>query len=217
VLNGDELDITGGRDNDDIEVRTSSHQKIVVLASGKQIGSFDAASIHTINVQSFAGNDEIDISSAIKIKTILDGGAGNDQIQGGGGANVLLGNTGNDFLFGGSNRDVLIGGDGKDLLVGQGSGDILIGGSTSHDANSAELLQILAEWTSADSYATRIDKLRNGTGGLPALNSTTVVDDGVTDFLFGGAGQDWFFKGTHDFADAFTASFLPPGIREQVG
>jgi Ca2+-binding RTX toxin-like protein len=188
-----------------------------VNADDKQIGSFDAASVHTINVQGFAGNDDIEVSSAIKIKTIIDGGAGNDQIQGGGGPNVLLGNTGNDFIFGGSNRDILIGGDGKDQLFGRGSGDILIGGQTTHDSNSAELLAILAEWTSSDSYATRIDKLRNGTGGLPALNSTTVLDDGVADHLFGGFGQDWFFKGPHDVADALTASFLPTSIREQVG
>ena len=217
VLNGDELDVTGGRDADDIDVRLGAHQRIVVEAGDKQIGSFDAASIHTINVQGFAGNDQIEVSSAIKIKTIIDGGAGNDQIQGGGGPNVLLGNTGNDFIFGGSNRDVLIGGDGKDQLFGRGSGDILIGGQTTHDSNSAELLAILAEWTSSDSYATRVDKLRNGTGGLPALNSTTVLDDGVADHLFGGFGQDWFFKGPHDVADALTASFLPAGIREQVG
>jgi uncharacterized protein (TIGR03118 family) len=216
VLNGDELDITGGRDRDDIDVRLGAHKKIVVEAGDKQIGSFDLASVNTIHVQGFAGNDSIEVSSAIKIKTILDGGADNDSIFGGGGPDVLLGGPGNDFLHAGTGRDLLIGGTGKDFLFGNGNSDILIGGETTHDGNSADLLAILAEWNSSDSYATRIDKLTNGTGGLPALNSSTVIDDGVADGLFGGPGQDWFFKGPHDIADALTASFLPPGIREQV-
>jgi Ca2+-binding RTX toxin-like protein len=167
-------------------------------------------------VQGFAGNDQIQVSSAIKVKTILDGGAGNDTVFGGGGPDVLLGGTGNDLLHAGNGRDLLIGGDGKDALFGNGNSDILIGGSTSHDDNNTDLLAILAEWNSSDSYAMRISKLRNGTGGLPALNSTTVLDDGVVDILLGGPGQDWFFKGPHDIADALSASFLPPGIREQV-
>jgi Ca2+-binding RTX toxin-like protein len=129
---------------------------------------------------------------------------------------VLLGGPGDDFLFGGLSRDILIGGTGKDKLFGNGTSDILIGGETTHDGSAAELLQILAEWTSGDSYATRIDKLRNGTGGLSALNSTTVLDDGVADSLFGGAGQDWFFKGPHDITDALTSNLLPSSIREQV-
>jgi Ca2+-binding RTX toxin-like protein len=153
---------------------------------------------------------------AAKIKTILDGGAGNDEIYGGGGSNVILGGTGNDLLSAGNARDILIGGDGKDRLFGGGGGDILIGGSTTHDSNNVDLLAIVAEWTSADSYATRINKLRNGTGGMPALNSSTVIDDGLKDSLFGGPGQDWFFKGPKDIADALTASFLPSNIREVV-
>jgi Ca2+-binding RTX toxin-like protein len=216
VLIGHELNITGGRDRDDIQVRLGAHRRIIVEAGNKQIGSFDAASVNLIHVQGFAGNDSIQVSPAIKIKTILDGGAGNDSVRAGGGPGVVLGGSGDDSLFGGPGRELLIGGTGKDTLHGNAGSDILIGGETTHDGSTADLLAILAEWNSSDSYATRIDKLTNGTGGLPALNSTTVIDDGVTDHLFGGPGQDWFFKGAHDITDALTASFLPSNIREQV-
>ena len=70
----------------------------------------------------------------------------------------------------------------------------MIGGATTHDTNMAALLQILAEWTSSDSFSVRMDKLTNGTGGLPALNATTVVDDGVLDHLLGGPGNNWIFS-----------------------
>jgi len=117
-------------------------------------------------------------------KTILDGGADNDTLIGGGGANILLGGLGNDWLHGG-NRDE----------------DILIGGTTTHDDNSAALLQILAAWTSTtESFNMRMDKIHNGTGGLPKLDDTTVMNDGVRDWLFGGPSQDWIFKNANDFS-----------------
>src|SRR5262249_24475227 len=89
-------------------------------------------------------------------------------------------------------------GDGSDHLRGRSGDDLLIAGRTTHDDNDAELLQILNEWSSIDSYVTRIDKLRNGTGGLPKLDASTVTDDGVRDGLAGGSGVDWFFAGIDD-------------------
>jgi Ca2+-binding RTX toxin-like protein len=99
---------------------------------------------------------------------------------------------------GGDGRDILIGGDGSDHLRGGADDDLLIGGATVWDNDLAALLQILTEWTSTDSYTARIDKLRNGTGGLPKLNATTVIDDGAADTLHGNQGLDWFFSGAGD-------------------
>jgi hypothetical protein len=47
--------------------------------------------------------------------------------------------------------------------------------------------------------------IRAGTGGVPALNSTTVIDDGVRDDLFSGFGPDWLFVGTNDHTHGHTA------------
>jgi RTX calcium-binding nonapeptide repeat (4 copies) len=97
---------------------------------------------------------------------------------------------------GSGRRDILIGGAGLDRLRGGSDDDLLIGGTTAHDNNIAALLQILAEWTSTDDYATRTDKLRNGTGGLPKLDTTTVLDRGR--HPVGNQGLDWFFTGLGD-------------------
>src|SRR5204862_1347204 len=113
-----------------------------------------------------AGNDLIVVNPRIHLMTILSGGAGSDLLRGGQGNNILLGGTGNDTLFGNRGRDLLIGGEGRDLLRGESNDDLLIGGSTSYDDNDSSLLQILAAWTSTDSYNTRVDKLRNGIGGV---------------------------------------------------
>ena len=95
----------------------------------------------------------------------------------------------------GSGRNLLIGGLGADTLHAGSAGDILIGGYTAYDSNVTALASIMAEWDSADSYTTRVNKLTNGGGlnGSYVLNSTTVHDDNTTDVLYGGSGLDWFF------------------------
>ena len=146
-LNGDELDITAAA------IATTSRcgspaQKIVVEAGGQQIGAFAASAVSTIHVQGFAGNDSIEVSSAIKIKTILDGGAGKDSIL------AAAGPTSSSAARAtipvrrlrprpADRRHR------KDSLFGDGNSDILIGGETTHDGNAAALLAILAEWNSA--------------------------------------------------------------------
>ena len=199
VLTGDVLSITGGPDGDNIQLRLKRPtNQIIVQSDGTQIGSFDAAAVGTIEIQGFGGDDHIDIGPKITATTIIDGGAGNDKIMGGDGPNILLGGPGNDMLFAGAGRDILIGGDGRDEMHGFSGDDILIGGSTAYDSNDAALLQIMAEWNSADSFNTRVSKLSAGTGGLPILDSTTVFDDGVVDHLVGGPGLDWYFAGAGD-------------------
>jgi uncharacterized protein (TIGR03118 family) len=199
TLSNGTLVVTGSRDNDQVMVKLAKgDQQVVVRAGGKTVGTFNLADVGTIEFNGMAGNDRIQIANQLGVTAVLNGGAGNDMLIGGGGNNVLVGGTGNDKLFGQSGRDLLIGGDGLDRLLGRGNDDILIGGSTAHDGNTSELLQILDEWTSTDSYTTRVNNLRAGTGGLPALNGTNVADDGLRDFLLGGAGLDWFFAGLQD-------------------
>jgi uncharacterized protein (TIGR03118 family) len=206
--NGD-LIITGSRDNDKIQVKLSKQdQQVVVTAGGKTIQTFDLAAVGTIQFDGLAGNDRIQVSNHITVATVLIGGAGNDMLIGGAGDNVLVGGTGNDQLFGQGGADVLIGGDGRDLLQGRAGDDLLIGGSTTFDADPGSLLQILGEWTSTDPYATRVDKLRNGTGGPPKLDPTTVTDDLLKDLLMGGMGLDWFFAGTGDLTPGKVAAEL---------
>jgi uncharacterized protein (TIGR03118 family) len=189
---GDDLTITGSPGDDRVFVLSDrSGTKINVVAGGQQIGQFDATSVGTIHFNGFAGNDVFVVSPDVTATVIANGGAGDDQLYGGGGSNVMVGGTGNDLLVGGAGRDVLIGGDGMDRLFGVGNDDLLVGGSTASDGNEAALLQVLGVWTGSGSYATRVAALKAGTGA-PALNSTTVTDDGVADLIVGGQGLDFF-------------------------
>jgi uncharacterized protein (TIGR03118 family) len=198
-LVGDVLTITGSRDDDQVTVGLRRFgTRIEVRSGGDRIGEFDRADVGSIRFNGFAGDDVFLVSPLIRIPTLLDGGAGNDLVTGGSGNNILLGGLGSDFLVGLGGRDILIGGDGRDVLLGGGGDDLLIGGSTVHDSNAAALIQIQGEWTSPGSYNTRVARLRGGDGGLPKLDSSTVIDDGVRDDLIGFSGLDWFFAADPD-------------------
>ncbi len=76
-----------------------------------------------------AGDDIVDFSAHgpggvafSKDYAVVDGGDGNDQIIGGGGAEFLFGGAGSDFIIGGGDRDEIMGGAGDDILYGDDFG-----------------------------------------------------------------------------------------------
>ena len=164
-----------------------------------------------------SGNDSLTGNAA---NNLLSGGAGNDTLMGGLGADtldggadndVLDGEAGTDSLSGGTGRDLLIGGVGIDILSGGADEDILIGGTASLSGNSVALTAIMAEWTSANTYVTRIANLLNGGGanGSTKLNASTVQNDAnAADTLNGSLAIpnntdiDWFFQSAGDVLDA---------------
>jgi hypothetical protein len=158
------------------------------------------------------------------------GGVSNIQnVHGGNHGNTLKGNSQGNILIGGLGTNTITGGSGMSILIlnkgsgtvtgGSSAGDILIGDSTNYDtmtaANEKALMGILAEWQSADSYATRFHDINTGSGG--GLNGTaklnwalTVKDDAAPDAAVTltaktTSGLDWFFADTNDTKNNFTA------------
>jgi hypothetical protein len=137
-------------------------------------------------------------------------GTGSDHISAAGSAanNVLSGHGTNEVLTGGQGRDLLIGGTGASTLNAGVGDEILIGGSTNYDIGSnagmtydkqlKALDAVMAEWGSADPYATRLSALAG------YLNTSTVHDNSangqpLSDQLLGNASaNDWFFAGLND-------------------
>lgn len=163
------------------------------------------------NGDSLDGGDGNDKLLGLAGNDTLSGGIGKDTLDGGADHDVLDGQADADSLIGNTGRDLLIGGAALDTIAGGADEDILIGGTTSHSGNSASLAAIMAEWTSANTYAIRIANLLNGGGanGSTALNATTVQNDANTaDKLNGSAAApnntdlDWFFQSTGDVLDA---------------
>jgi hypothetical protein len=158
-----------------------------------------------------AGNDIIKtapmsingVLTYVSVPVMFFAGNGNDvlNVMGSSANNVVVGGGGTDRLIGGQGRDILIGGAGQATLQAGSGGDILIGGTTAYDNNAAALASVLAEWSSADDYATRIARISGSmSGGLNTvlLNSSTVHTNGQANNLLGGAGLDWYFAGVLD-------------------
>ncbi len=111
----------------------------------------------------------------------VQGGAGNDQIFGGGGDDTLDGGTGNDTLTGGSGndqldgeagRDTVYGGDGDDTLNYAVGGDELYGGAGDDNVRGG--------FTAGADDAT----LYGGDG------NDNLITYGANDTIYGGAGDD---------------------------
>jgi hypothetical protein len=200
--------VGGTAANDTISIGSGTAAGSLTLTMNNvKYGSFNPPAgglFSRVVVYGLAGNDTITVASSVYVSAWLYGGDGSDKLTGGSGNDVLVGGAGNDTLTGGGGRDLLIGGDGSDNLTGSGDtqDDILIAGTTSFDASTAALNAIMAEWTSAHDYTTRVKNLTNGTGSSDRLNGNyflqlgqTVFNDAYTDTL-NYSGQDWLFYDT---------------------
>jgi Ca2+-binding RTX toxin-like protein len=187
------LTILGSDTAGDVVTISRLLNNIVVVSTISGLKSFAVSAVNEIRVDTRGGNDIVATLPNVTKPMAIDGGAGNDVLTGGGGANkitggvgndllygadgadVILGGDGNDLLFGGAGRDLLIGGDGADTILGNSDEDILVAGMTDFDADAAALAGIMAEWTSSRSYAQRTANIGGtGTGSSFAarLNAT---------------------------------------------
>lgn len=76
-----------------------------------------------------AGAAGMNASDTLNRGAFMLGGAGNDSLSGGAGADLIVGNAGDDNLQGGAGSDILIGGLGTDTLDGGAGNDSLLGGA----------------------------------------------------------------------------------------
>src|SRR6266853_2384009 len=126
-----------GDDGDNVIV-TSRDAAGQILVNGGAVpingGQATVANTATIQVFGNGGNDTIslDESNGALPAAQLFGGAGNDVLTGGSGADQLFGGAGNDTLLGKGGNDLLFGGDGNDTLIG-GTGDDQVFGEAGND------------------------------------------------------------------------------------
>ena len=145
--------------------------------------------VRRILVFAHGGNDRVTIDDDVEFTTEVWGGAGDDDIKGGSGNDILMGEAGDDNLWGGDGRDIVIGGTGADRIHGDAHDDILIAGFTAFEAEFNQwapseflpttrltlnqqrtaLEAIMAEWASSRTYTERRNNIR-GAGAGTRLN-----------------------------------------------
>jgi Ca2+-binding RTX toxin-like protein len=204
------LQVVGTIGPDQVTINQQGNGQVKVqadfLSEGKR--TLPLAGLDIIQVVTLAGDDHVSVAGSVDLPAVLDGGDGDDHLNGSNAGGIIIGGRGNDFLQGGNARDIVIGGAGADRLVSNGGDDILIGGFTAYDsgadddklANDLALLRLLEEWSSGRSYAERVANLRDGSGpllggtGLRLQKGTTVFDDPDGDAMTSSSGVDWFFS-----------------------
>src|SRR5499426_290306 len=133
------LSVFGDNLDDTIVMSRDAAGQILINGGAVPIAGGQATVANTATIQVFGqgGNDTItlDESNGALPSAQLFGGAGNDVLTGGSGADLLFGGAGNDtlfgkggndLLFGGAGNDTLIGGDGDDQVFGEGGNDRMI-------------------------------------------------------------------------------------------
>ncbi len=126
------------------------------------------------------GNDEYDNTETQIVSDYVDGGAGNDSIWGGDGADMLIGGDGSDRLSGERGADTLDGGSGTDALNGQDGNDLLDGGAGLDSVSGGNGDDVLI-WRGADAQfagGAGTDTLRVASGDL-ALGSLAGIATGI--------------------------------------
>jgi Ca2+-binding RTX toxin-like protein len=125
-----------------------NEHRALVQRNGFTLGNFDIDDFTAIRVDAGDGNDRVRVYSqaerlpddglgvpegiAKQVLLEINGGAGNDTLEGTGGDDTLFGGRGNDLIYGGSGNDIVSGGHGNDKLDG-GDGDDIITGSYGND------------------------------------------------------------------------------------
>jgi Ca2+-binding RTX toxin-like protein len=168
-----------------------------------------------VTVRTGIGNDSIVVKADLKVPTKLEGGPGNDNIYGGGGADeiwgacsnpavvcaglsdTLRGGAGNDTLHGGNTtpnngapNDTLYGGEGDDRLDGGIGSDQLYGGNGRDLADySSRTLGVVVtlDDTANDGYPGEADYVRSDVEGA--------IGGSVKDMFVGNDGTNWFQGG----------------------
>jgi Ca2+-binding RTX toxin-like protein len=125
----------------DAFVLSLSDDEVSVVANGAPAQLFDKAEVRLIRVHGRGGDDTVTIdetNGALGERVEIDGGAGNDilngsagaeRITGGEGDDQINGNGGSDWINGAAGDDVITAGNGRDVIYGgPGNDDVTAGG-----------------------------------------------------------------------------------------
>ncbi len=131
LVNGT-LNIVGDDSDDVIKIIRDSDTGLVHLFMNyEDLGLFSVT--NGMQIEGGAGDDRILIWSDVAAPATINGGAGDDILKGGKGADVIHGGDGNDTLVGRSGNDMLFGDAGSNVIRGGGGNDVIVGGESADE------------------------------------------------------------------------------------
>jgi Ca2+-binding RTX toxin-like protein len=195
------LAVRGTSGDDVILVSVAGKKKdLTVTINGVPHGPFARKSVARVIASGLDGNDRIELAAKVTHAALLDGGAGNDTLNGGRRQDVLLGGAGDDVLAGNKGNDLMVGGAGADSLDGGAGTDLLVAPATTYDdtPDGAGLKSLYDAWRGKGSYPKRVALINGSAGTPPLLDAASVVADADADTLHGGPSADWFWADAQD-------------------
>jgi hypothetical protein len=116
TISGDKLLINGTDQADHIVLSSGGASSLVYVAwNGRRLGRFGP--IKEAEVEGAGGDDVLIVKSGVTLPVVLDGGDGDDCVQGGSNGGQLIGGGGDDVLVAGTGRPALNAGAGNDRIV----------------------------------------------------------------------------------------------------
>jgi VCBS repeat-containing protein len=193
VVDNGILLVGGSGASERIVIQPGSDGGLQVRINNKVIGSFSDFS--EAMVFGGGGADNITISGNVGVPFTIDGGEGNDYIQGSSLDDTLIGGGGNDRILAGAGNDTVLGGDGNDTLSGGLGNDLVDGeGGTDIVHGDAGLDIVLGGDGNDKLYGDVDDDLVRGGDGVDVLDGGAGNDalsgDAGSDKLYGRAGDD---------------------------
>jgi len=131
---GNWLYIETGDRADHIHIRSYPGDKLQILINGKEylFEKQEGGHRQALWIDAKGGDDTVIVDDDVKLTLDIEGGDGDDYIQGGGGRTRLYGGQGNDFMRLGSGLGYAAGNEGDDTLIG-GSGNNVMYGNQGRD------------------------------------------------------------------------------------
>jgi Ca2+-binding RTX toxin-like protein len=200
-----------GRDLIFAAVNDGGTGQLVTIVFNQRIKIFNRADVRAIEIVGLGNGDFL--SSTADVPSLLDGGAGNDELRGGPANDRLLGKDGNDRLLGNAGDDLLDGGLGTDHMDGGSGadtadyhfrsanlfvdlqGDADDGASGERDTVAANVEHILGGSGSDTLTGNDRPNFIRGNGGNDTIRggggNDNLIGDGGQDRVFGEAGDDF--------------------------
>jgi Ca2+-binding RTX toxin-like protein len=202
----------------DIASISVANGNVIIVVNG-QTESFPIGSVSSIVVDMEGGDDSVVIGPGVPPCSV-DGGPGNDTLVDNSGANnTLVGGAGDDSVSGGTGADLIHGNSGNDTLGGGGPGSLLLGNTGDDLINAGSSGTTVRGGLGDDtvSSAQGGDSLRGGAGDDVFLD----FGAGSGDTLDGGVGLNFAQNNPMDMMsniyEVFDPSTPPPSPGSSPG
>lgn len=144
-------------------------------------------------IEGGGGNDSID---GTDLEDVIDARGGDDSVRAGAGDDLVLGGGGSDYLFGDNGADTLAGGDGDDFMNGRSGDDQLLGGTGEDTLRGGIGNDFLFGYQDDIDDQLFADRDMVDPDRIYGNQGDDIIVAGSGDTVTGGTGNDWFTLGS---------------------